>query len=295
MKHIVNICADIQANQNSLNALASALVFNNFLHFSLSSSSDEEDDLQHWQDQRRKAKEASLSCARQNDGNVDHRLPKKPVSRQQNAAAERKPAHKEILERLHEKVVQPVVSKDIVSGSVEIEKSMVGRGTSAKLDNAGVSLKKTQGVLKGEKVQGTKQAWVAKSHIGTDEKPHQEISILDKTVPQKDLSQAQEKALSSPVKGEIKTVNSKVSPSKRDDLSSIDNRVKKDLISPRNEIKKTSVKHKQVLTEEEKAKRQRLQRSLQNLKPQVSSHGYHPAAPLTPVLFHEVSRREQGD
>ena len=93
----------------------------------------------------------------------------------------------------------------------------------------------------------------------------------------------------SPKKSDNKTFNNKISSDKEDLLSNVDSEVKKDLISAvDNRHKKADVKQKPVLTEEEKAKRQRLQKSLQNLKPQLSSHKHHPAAPCTPILFHEV-------
>ena len=256
----------------------------------MSSSSDEEDDLQYWQDQRRKAKEASLSCARQNNSSVDQRQPRKPLAKHQNAVEQRKVALKEIHGRLHEKGVHPVVNKENVHGVTEIEQKVAGRGTSTKLENEQLSLTKTHEVLKAERMHAIKQAWVDESPVSREEKPHQDNSILEKKMTKKDYSPAQVKTPPSPIKSEPTTLNSKIAPSKRENLSSVDSRGKNDLVSPRNDVvKKASVKRKQVLTEEEKAKRQRLHRSLQNLKPQLSSHGHHPAAPVTPVIFHEVN------
>ena len=256
----------------------------------MSSSSDEEDDLQYWQDQRRKAKEASLSCARQNNGSIDHRHPRKPLAKHQIAVEQRKVAHKEIRGRLHEKGVHPVVNKENVHRGTEIEQKVAGRGTSTKLDKEQPSLMKTHEVLKAERKHDVKQAWVEELPVNKEEKAHQDNSIPEKKGTKKDYSPTQVKTPPSPTKTEPKTLNNKIAPSKRENLSSVDSRGKNDLVSPRNDVvKKASVKRKQVLTEEEKAKRQRLQRSLKNLKPELSSHGHHPAAPVTPVIFHEVN------
>ena len=198
----------------------------------------------------------------------------------QNSVDEKKSAYKEIFGRLHEVPLQPISNKGNVNGGVRFEKMSPGHGTSTK----------TQGALKDERVHATKQAWVAKSHVSNDKKPQQESDILDEKVPKTDMLQAQEQTFPSPTIVENKTMDVKITPSQRDDLPSIDNKVNKYLSSSRNqEVKKTSLKQKQVLKEDEKAKRQRLHRSLQNLKPQMSSHGHHPAASSTPVLFHEVT------
>ena len=255
----------------------------------MSSSSDEEDDLQYWHDQRRKAKEASLSCARQNNS-VDHRPPRKPLAKHQNAVEKRKVAQKEIHERSYEKGVYPVVNKESFHGGTKVGQKVVGRGTSTKLDNEQPSLVKTHEVLKVERIHVVKQAWVDELPVGKKEKPHQDNSILEKKAARKDHSAEEVKTPPSPTKCEPKTLNSKIAPSKRENLSSAESSGKNNVISPRNDVvKKASAKRKQVLTEEEKAKRQRLQRSLQNLKPQLSSHGHHPGAPFTPIIFHEVN------
>ena len=246
----------------------------------MSSSSDEEEDLQHWQDQRRKAKEASLSCARQKENHT-----KNSAVQHQNVVDQRKPANKEIFERCHIKNVQPISDKRTVHVAVENEKKVPELGTSQKSEN----LPKTREVSKGEVVHGTKQAWVDKSDLKND-KLHVDNTILGKKASKNDLVHVEEQTPSPFTKSKNKsTVDSKVSPSQRNDLRTINDIVRKDLSSSRTqELKKANVTHKQVLTEEEKSKRQRLLRSLQNLKPQRSSHGHHPAAPVTPVLFHEV-------
>ena len=46
---------------------------------------------------------------------------------------------------------------------------------------------------------------------------------------------------------------------------------------------------KQLITQEERFKRQRLHKSLQSLKDHFSSQAFHPPAPSTPVVFHEVN------
>lgn len=254
--------------------------------FSLSSSSDEDDD---WQDHRRKAKEASLSCVKKSNSTVDHRLPRKPATKQQGVAEERKLECKEILERLHEKVVQPVVVKEDTRGGMETGKGMVESGTSTRPNNPQLSMRNNHEVLKAERIHVSRQAWVDEPPVSKEEKPQLGNSIIRKNETKRDNSPAQVKTPPSPPKGDAITVNGVIAPSKRNDLSSVNSQFKNDLISPRNEeIKKTIVKQRQVLNEEEKAKRQRLQSSLQNLKPQLSSRGHHPAAPATPVLFHEV-------
>ena len=250
----------------------------------MSSSSDEEEDLQHWQDQRRKAKEASLSCARQKEGHT-----KNSAVKHQNVVDQRKPANKEIFERFHIENLQPTSDKRTVHVAVENEKKVPELGSSQKSENVEINLPKTRGVSKDEIVHGTKQAWVDKSDHKNDEL-HEDNAILDKKALKNDLVHVEEQTPPSFTKNENRsTVDRKVSPSQRNDLRTINDIVRKDLSSSRTqELKKANVTHKQVLTEEEKSKRQRLLRSLQNLKPQRSSHGHHPAAPVTPVLFHEV-------
>ena len=172
---------------------------------------------------------------------------------------------------------------------VENEKKVLELGTSQKSENVDINLSKTRLVSKDGIVHGTKQAWVDKSDLKND-KLHVDNAILDKKAPKNDLVHVEEQTPPPFTKNENRpTVDSKVSPSHRNDLRTINDIVRKDLSSSKtHELRKANVTHKQVLTEEEKSKRQRLLRSLQNLKPQRSSHGHHPAAPLTPVLFHEV-------
>ena len=251
----------------------------------MSSSSDEEEDLQHWQDQRRKAKEASLSCTRQKESHA-----KNSVVQHQNVVDQRKPANKEIFERFRPENVQPISDKRTGHVAVENEKKVPDIGTSQKSENVEINLPKTRAVLKDDKVHGAKQAWVDKSDL-RDDKLHVGNAILDKKAPKNDLVHFEGQSLPPFTKSENKsTVDSKVSPSQRDDLRTVNDIVRKDLSSSRTqELKKANVSHKQVLTEEEKAKRQRLLRSLQNLKPHRSSHGRHATAPSTPVLFHEVT------
>lgn len=218
-----------------------------------------------------------MSCARQKESHT-----KNSAVQHQNVVDQRKPANKASLERFHIKNVQPISDKRTVHVAVENEKKVQELGTSRKSENVEIN-------LKDEVVQGTKQAWLDKSDLKND-KLHVDNAILDKKAPKNDLVHVEEQTPSPFTKSENKsTVDSKVSPSQRNDLTTINDIVRKDLSSSRTqELKKANVTHKQVLTEEEKSKRQRLLRSLQNLKPPRSSHGHHPAAPLTPVLFHEV-------
>lgn len=201
-----------------------------------------------------------MSCTRQNNSSVDQRIPRKPLAKHQNVVEQWKVAHKEIRGRLHEKGVHPVVSKENVHGTTEIEQKVAGSGTSTKLDNEQLSLTKTHEVLKAERIHAVKQAWVDESPVNKEEKAHQDNAILEKKAAKKDYSPTQVKTPPSPTKSEPKTLNNKIVPSKRENLSGVDSRSKNNLVSPRNDVvKKASVKRKQVLTEEEKAKRQRLQ------------------------------------
>ena len=261
---------------------------------SSSSSSDEEDTLQFWQDQRQKAKEASLSCARQNNGGLDHRQPRKPPEKHKNAVEEIKPVHSGIHAKFNKTVVgEQILTKVDTREGIDTGKTLVGRGTSTNLHNVELNIKDEHKVAKNESEGAVKQAWVV-SAVSPKDKPYKDSVIQDeKKTPEQEIicrSTAKNQNLPSPKKVDSEAVNSKISPGRRDHVSSVDSEVKTDLISSKNdEVKRTSVKHKQVLTEEEKAKRQRLQRSLQNLKPQLSSHNHHPAAPCTPILFHEVT------
>lgn len=149
-----------------------------------------------------------------------------------------------------------------------------------------------------QRQDNVKQAWTIpsvshKDKLSKDNVLRDEKKIMTDMSPEQKIchSTAKEHSLhvTSPKKSDSETINNKISPGRTDLSSNVDTPVKKDLISPLNDgHKKTSVKLKQVLTEEERAKRQRLQKSLQNLKPQLSSHKHHPAAPYTPILFHEV-------
>lgn len=265
----------------------------------MSSSSDEEDDLQHWQDQRRKAKEASLSCTRQNTGSLSHSQPKKPPAKHRNAVEEViKPDLKDIRAKVDEKVVQePVSSK--VDTHIEIGKTLVGHETSTSLDNVQLNLKNEHKVVKDKREDTVRPAWTVPS-VSHKDKPLKDDVLLDEKKTMTDTSQEQEIRhctakeqnlhVPSPKKSDSDSINNKISPGRTDLLRNVDSEVKKDLISKVNDgLKKSGVKHKPVLTEEEKAKRQRLQKSLQNLKPQLSSHKHHPVAPCTPILFHEVT------
>ena len=225
-----------------------------------------------------------MSCARQKESHT-----KNSAVQHQNVVEQRKPANKESFERFHIKNVQPISDKRTVHVAVKNEKKVPELGTSQKSENVDINLPKIRGEWKDEIVHGTKQAWVDKSDLKND-KLHVDNAILDKKAPKNDLVHVEEQTPPPFTKNVNRsTVVSKVSPSQRNDLRAINDIVRKDLSSSRTqELKKASVTHKQVLTEEDKAKRQRLLRSLQNLKPQRSSHGHHPAAPLTPVLFHEV-------
>lgn len=144
-----------------------------------------------------------------------------------------------------------------------------------------------------------KEAWTVSSVSHKDKTskdsvlPPVEGKTIAETSPKQEINHSTAKEqmvqVPSPKKSDNKTINNKISPDKADLLSNVESEAKKDLISAvNNKHKKADVKHKPVLTEEEKAKRQRLQKSLQNLKPQLSSHKHHPAAPCTPILFHEV-------
>ena len=145
-----------------------------------------------------------------------------------------------------------------------------------------------------------RQAWTASSVDYKDKPSNDNILLSDvtKTTTHAPLEQEishstakeQNLHLSSPEKSAIETIKNKITPERTDQLSSVNIEVKKELTSVVNEgLKKTGARQKHVLTEEERAKRQRLQKSLQNLKPQRSSHKHHSAAPCTPVLFHEVT------
>lgn len=177
------------------------------------------------------------------------------------------------------------------------------RSFSNVLDDARLNQKNEQEVLKELREVPVRQAWRASS-VGYKDKSSNDVilSVAEtKTTtatthaqPEQDIchSTAKEQLLhvSSPKESATELINNKISTERTDQLSSVDVQVKKELNSTINEgLKKPGVRQKNVLTEEEKGKRQRLQKSLQNLKPQLSSHKRHSAAPCTPVLFHEVT------
>ena len=168
------------------------------------------------------------------------------------------------------------------------------------LDNVRLKQKNEQEVLKDLGEVPVRQAWRASS-VGYKDKSSNDtiVSVGEaKTTtthapPEQEICHSTTKErlhVSSPKESAAELINNKISTERTDQLSSVDVHVKKELNSAVNEgLKKPGVRHKHVLTEEEKAKRQRLQKSLQNLKPQLSSHKRHSAAPCTPVLFHEVT------
>ena len=175
------------------------------------------------------------------------------------------------------------------------------RSISNIVDNVRLNQKNEQEVLKDLREIPVRQAWTASS-VGYKDKPSNDTILsvgetkttITHAQPEQEIchSTAKEQRLhvSSPKESATELINNKISTERTVQLSSVNIQVKKDLNSAVNEgLKKPSVRQKNVLTEEEKAKRQRLQKSLQNLKPQLSSHKRHPAAPSTPVLFHEVT------
>ena len=275
-----------------------------FFSFSLSSSSDEEDDLQYWQDQRRKVKEASLSCARQKSGNLSRGPAKKTSTKHKLDVEESKLDHKENNVKLDNTVVQAVPREENTHKGIETGKTIEVRSISNVLDNVRLNQKNEQEVLKDLREVPVRQAWRASS-VGYKDKSSNDVILSvgeTKTTttttthaqPEQDIchSTAKEQLLHvpSPKESATELINNKISTERTHQLSSVDVQVKKELNSAINEgPKKPGVRQKNVLTEEEKAKRQRLQKSLQNLKPQLSSHKRHSAAPCTPVLFHEVT------
>lgn len=275
------------------------------LSFSLSSSSDEEDDLQYWQDQRRKVKEASLSCARQKSGNLSRGPAKKTSTRHKLDVEESKLDHKENNVKLDKTVVQAVPREENTHKGIQTGKTTEVRSISNVLDNVRFNQKNEQEVLKELREVPMRQAWTASS-VGYKDKSSNDVilSVAEtKTTttthaqPEQDICHSTTKEqllhVPSPKESATELINNKISTERTDQLSSVDAQdaqVKEELNSAINEgLKKPGVRQKNVLTEEEKAKSQRLQKSLQNLKPQLSSHKRHSAAPCTPVLFHEVT------
>lgn len=197
-------------------------------------------------------------------------------------------------------VVQNISREVNTHKGIEIGKTLEVHGTLTKLDSIRLNQKSEYEVMKDLREDPVRQAWTASS-VGYKDKPSNDTILCpDETKkithasPEQEIchSTAKEQNLlmSSPKESDIETVHSKISTERTDHLSNVDIEVKKELTSVVNaRLKKTGVRHKQMLTEEEKAKRQRLQKSLQNLKPQLSSHKHHSAAPCTPVLFHEVT------
>lgn len=273
--------------------------FGHLLSLSLSSSSDEEDDLQYWQDQRRKVKEASLSCARQNSGNLSRGATKKTPTKHK-LVEESKLNHKENNLKFDKTVVQDIPREENTYKVIETGKALEVRSISNILDNVRPNQKNEQEVVKDLREVPVRQAWTTSSVGYKDKSSNDTILSVGETKtttrhapPEQEIchSTAKEQRLhvSSPKESATELINDKISTERTDQLSSVDVQVKKELNSAVNEgLKKPDVRHKQVLTEEEKAKRQRLQKSLQNLKPQLSSRKRHSAAPCTPVLFHEV-------
>lgn len=279
-----------------------------FVSFSLSSSSDEEDDLQYWQDQRRKVKEASLSCARQKSGNLSRGPAKKTSTKHKLDVEESKLDHKENNVKLDNTVVQAVPREENTHKGIETGKTIEVRSIWNVLDNVRLNQKNEQEVLKELREVPMRQAWTASS-VGYKDKSSNDIILsvgetkttttttTTRAQPEQDICHSTTKEqllhVPSPKESATELINNKISTERTDQLSSVDAQdaqVKEELNSAINEgLKKPGVRQKNVLTEEEKAKRQRLQKSLQNLKPQLSSHKRHSAAPCTPVLFHEVT------
>lgn len=204
--------------------------------------------------------------------------------------------------KLDETVVQDISTEKNTPKVIEIGKAMERRGISNVLEDVQLNQKNEQEVVRDLREVSVRQAWTASS-VGCKDKPLNDtiFSPADETKTATTQAPPEQAWCDSTVKDQtlhvplpkesvIETINSKISTEQRDQLSRVDIEVKKELTSVVNEgLKKTGVRNKHVLTEEEKAKRQRLQKSLQNLKPQLSSHKHHPAAPCTPVLFHEVT------
>lgn len=257
-----------------------------------SSSSDEEDDLQQWQIQRQKAKQASLFSARQKI-TIDHHHPRKATAKHTNSVDKTKSVPKEAVRKSKDREVLPGFSTEKVQQARDTD--MVSSDSTKK--NVGIlNLKKNHEIYKAEGIDETKKAWAGEPLTRKKESIIQnDFIIIDKEA-DKDFLSTQERSLpshSSPVMSEMKTISNEISPSKREDLKSADYDDRNGLISPKNDkIKRSTAKLKQAFSEEEKAKRQRLQRILQNLKPQFSSHGHHPVARVTPILFHEEASYE---
>ena len=210
--------------------------------------------------------------------------------------------------KLDKTVVKEISREANTHKSFEIGKALEAHGILNILDNVRLNQMDKQEVVKDLKEDAVRQAWTVSS-VGYKGKPSNDTVLsVDETKttttatttitttyvqPEQEISHSTAKEqhlhVSSPKESTIDLINNTISSERIDQLSRDEIEVKKELNSAVNEgLKKPDVRHKQVLTEEEKAKRQRLQKSLQNLKPQLSSHKHHSAAPCTPVLFHEV-------
>ena len=157
----------------------------------------------------------------------------------------------------NEKVTDEPISQQVNCSEQRSGQTAIKRGTLITMQDEKLDLINKAEMSTGQRTYTVKHALGAASQVDTDRLVNDGLFIGDDTTPEKDNN------LSSPL-----TVGT--------------------------EIKKNNVKHKQVLTDEERARRQRLHKSLQNLKPQLSSHKHHPVAPCTPVLFHEVTCHLEG-
>lgn len=189
----------------------------------------------------------------------------------------------------NEKVTDEPISQQVNCSEQRSGQTAIKRGTLITMQDEKLDLINKAEMSTGQRTYTVKHALGAASQVDTDRLANDGVFIGDDTTPEKDYN------LSSPEERDSAILREMSSPIKRDLLQSIQNEVKKDLSSAvGTEIKKNNVKHKQVLTDEERARRQRLHKSLQNLKPQLSSHKHHPVAPCTSVLFHEVTCHLEG-
>ena len=207
--------------------------------------------------------------------------------------------------KLDKTVVKDIPREVNSHKNFEIGKALEAHGISKILDNVKLNQMNKQEVVKDLKEDAVRRAWTVSS-VGYKEKPSNDIILSEDETKatststtthapsEQEICQSTAKEqhldVSLPKESATEVLNNKISTERTDQLSSGEIEVKKESTSVVNEsLKKPGVRHKQVLSEEEKAKRQRLQKSLQNLKPQLSSHKRHSAAPCTPVLFHEVT------
>lgn len=233
-----------------------------------------------------------MHCKTQNNTAVDHQLPRKAQAKHTNAVDKKKPVHKEDVGSFKTRHVLQSVSKVKVEVSSKLDIERASSDDSTKAVGRMLNVKKANEILEAERIFETKQAWTGTSLASKEANLFLNDSVVAKKETQRDLYCAEVKPpllCSSPVMGDSKAICNEMSLRKRKDLRGTDYSERNGLISPKNEkIKRSNAKLKQVLSEEERAKRQRLQRSLQNLKPQLSSNGHLPVAPVTPVLFQEV-------